>query len=66
MDPSSKEVRRLMGLDKKNKWEFDSVYTPMTVDQPIISPKSFEPQFKENERVKESYAELWKWNNRAF
>ena len=66
MDPTGKEVRRLMGLDKKNDLSIGSELQPMTQDQPIVSPKSFEAHFKENERVKESYKELWTFNNRTF
>lgn len=48
MDPSSKEVRKLMGLDKKNDLSIDTKHSPMRKDQPIVTPRYFEKAFKEN------------------
>ena len=66
MDPSSKEVQKLMGLDKKNDLSIDTKFSPMKRDQPIVTPKKFESEFKSNEKVKEAYAELFSYNNRQF
>lgn len=71
MDPDNKEVRALMGLDEKIDLATDAAKKATTKDASAVSQdtsqqESFQKMFKDNEKVKQSYKDLYQYNNKHY